>query len=30
MIPADVKINIKQQEIKYLVAVSYKCFLEVP
>ena len=24
MIPADVKANIKQQEIKYLVVVSYK------
>ena len=29
MIPADVKSNIKQQEIKDLVAVSYKLLEEV-
>ena len=29
MISADVKANLKQQEIKDLVAVSYKCFLDV-
>ena len=30
MISADVKANVKQQEIKELVAVSYKCLQEVP
>ena len=30
MIPADVKSNIKQQEIKDLVAPSYKLLEEVP
>ena len=30
MISADVKANIKQQEIKDLVVVSYKFLLEVP
>ena len=30
MISADVKSNIKQQEIKDLVAVSYKLLEEVP
>ena len=30
MISADVKANIKQQELKDLVGVSYKFLLEVP
>ena len=30
MISADVKANVKQQEINYQVAVSYKFLLEVP
>ena len=30
MISADVKSNIKQQEIRDLVAASYKLFEEVP
>ena len=30
MISADVKANVKQQEINYLVALSYKFLQEVP
>ena len=30
MISADIKSNIKQQEIKGLVAASYKLLVEVP
>ena len=30
MISADVKANIKQQDVKVLVAVSYKFLYEVP